>query len=94
MNIELHAYPRQRQAPRQPMRELEQDSGPAHANIVEWHQSMGLARQACARIFRDGGSPADALQVFGLAPRAAADWSRAVELIAETLSSPMTRRAA
>ena len=67
---------------------------PGHINPIEWHQSMGLARQACARIFRDGGSPTDALSAFGVTPRADIDWSRAVEIIAESLATPALRRAA
>lgn len=94
MHIELQSYRRNRTSPRVPARDMEHDAGPAHANVIEWHQSMGLARQACARIFRDGGSPADALAVFGLAAKADVDWGRAVEMIAEKLSSPAARRAA
>jgi hypothetical protein len=67
---------------------------PGHINPIEWHQSMGLARQACARIFRDGGTPADALAAFGVAPGGDVDWSRAVDIIAEALSTPALRRAA
>ena len=67
---------------------------PVHANAIEWHYWLGVARQACARIFRDGGNPADALKVFGLAPQPGIDWGRAVERIAEMLSSPAARRAA
>lgn len=45
-----------------------------------------LARQACARVFRDGGAPIDALEAFGIATDAAvSDWREAVELIATAL---------
>lgn len=70
------------------------DTSPGHINPMEWHQSMGLARQACARIFRDGGTPGDALAAFGVAPVAQVDWSRAVDIIAEALSTPALRRVA
>lgn len=70
------------------------DAGPAHINPVQWHQALGYARQACARIFRDGGAPADAAKAFGLDARDVGDWSRAVELIAESLSRAPVRRAA
>ena len=40
---------------------------PSYINPVQWQQSVGYARQACARIFRDGGNPADAVRAFGLA---------------------------
>lgn len=56
-----------------------------------------LARQACARVFRDGGAPIDALEAFGIATDAAvADWREAVELIAAALCTqrPEVRLAA
>ena len=37
-----------------------------HVNPLQWHQAVGIARQSCARFFRDGGAPADALLAFGL----------------------------
>lgn len=92
MNIEPHIQSRARFPMQRPVVELRDVSRPAHANVVEWQQSLGLARQACARIFRDGGTASDALKVFGLEPAADADWSRAVEAIARLLSSPAGRR--
>lgn len=59
-----------------------------HINPLQWHQALGLARQSCARIFRDGGTPDEALAAFGLARTSAgrsADWSKVVEMIAESL---------
>lgn len=71
------------------------DAAPAHVDPIHWHQAVGYARQACARIFRDGGSPAGALEAFGLEGRGEADWSRAVECIAELLTAAKTvKRAA
>jgi len=68
---------------------------PRHINPVQWQQSIGVARQACARFFRDGGSPADALAAFGMGgSEPAADWSVAVERIALALCAPALRRAA
>mgnify|MGYP000898514211 CR=1 FL=1 len=58
---------------------------PSNISPVQWDQALGLARQSCARIFRDGGSPADAIQSFGLARSAGADWDRAIETIAQSL---------
>ena len=60
---------------------------PNHINSVQWTQAIGYSRQACARVFRDGGSPADALAAFGLdaGDIAASEWSRAVDLIATSL---------
>jgi hypothetical protein len=70
-------------------------STPHNVNPIEWQQNLGYARQACARIFRDGGKPADALKVFGLAPDAAVlDWSVAVDRIAATLTAPQSQRRA
>lgn len=70
-------------------------SKPAHINPAHWHQSVGYARAACARIFRDGGTPADALSAFGIECRASVgDWSKAVERIAEALCAIPARQAA
>ena len=33
---------------------------PRHINSVQWQQAIGYARQVCARMFRDGGTPAEA----------------------------------
>lgn len=67
---------------------------PAHINPILWNQSIGYARQAAARIFRDGGTPADALHAFGVTDRDGgnADWSKAVEAIAEVLSAPTAQQ--
>jgi hypothetical protein len=72
------------------------DAVPANCDPALWDQSMGLARQACARIFRDGGSPSDALRTFAITTTQpnSLDWSKAVSLIAETLSVTPMRRAA
>lgn len=69
---------------------------PDHINPIEWHQSIGIARHSCARIFRDGGSPHDAMRAFGIdAPHGAAgDWKKAVDVIAEYLCARPMRRAA
>ena len=70
------------------------EAAPAHINPVQWNQSLGFARQACARIFRDGGTPADAVRAFGFEASVDTDWSRAVELVAESLTRVPERRAA
>jgi hypothetical protein len=63
---------------------------PSHINPIQWNQSVGYARQAAARIFRDGGTPADAMRAFGIEPYGSgeADWSKAVAAIAEMLCTP------
>ncbi|HZT47974.1 MAG TPA: hypothetical protein VFA64_08355 [Hyphomicrobiaceae bacterium] len=68
---------------------------PQHINPVQWHQAVGYARQVCARIFRDGGTPAEALSAFGVAvPGPDAGWSLAVDRIAQSLCAPALRKAA
>ncbi len=63
---------------------------PHHINPAQWSSVLGYARQSCARIFRDGGSPHDALAAFGLRSRAqtSVDWVHAVEDIAVMLCGP------
>ena len=59
---------------------------PANINAIEWAQANDRARHICARVFRDGGSPVDALKSHGVASECEAnDWGRAVELIAQAL---------
>ncbi|MDX2307969.1 MAG: hypothetical protein NW216_07015 [Hyphomicrobium sp.] len=69
---------------------------PDHVNPLMWQQAQGVARQSCARFFRDGGSPTDAMRAFGLAIASEddADWSRAVDRIAASLCASPQRRAA
>ncbi len=70
---------------------------PDHINPLQWHQAMGFARQSCARVFRDGGTPAEALKAFGIAASAEdakLDWDKAVERVAEVLCAQPQRRAA
>ena len=65
---------------------------PQHINPIEWQQAVGLARQNCARIFRDGGTPDDALRTFGLSTQASNDnendWSATVTTIAHGFCNP------
>ena len=69
---------------------------PQHVNPLQWHQAVGVARQSCARFFRDGGTPADALSAFGVPvdARLASDWGKAVDAIAEVLCAPAAKHAA
>jgi hypothetical protein len=68
---------------------------PQFSNPAQWQQNVGLARTACARIFRDGGTPADALRVFGLDPaHAPKDWAVIVDRVAAALSAPAAARKA
>jgi len=69
-----------------------QDLGPARINPIQWHQAIGYARTQCARIFRDGGGPDDALKAFSLKTGGeVADWSQAVTRIAMRLCTPTAR---
>ena len=53
---------------------------------AEWDHATGVARQVCARVFRDGGAPSDALDAFGLAHEDLhGNWRMAVEQIAHAL---------
>ena len=68
---------------------------PNNVNPVQWQQSIGYARSVCARVFRDGGRPADALAAFNLATdQAPADWSIVVDRIATLISKAPARQAA
>ena len=68
---------------------------PRHINPLQWNEAVGYARAACARIFRDGGGPVEAVRVFGLSGAdSAADWSTAVDRIAQALCAVPLRRAA
>ena len=69
-------------------------SVPDHLSPIQWYQAVGVSRQECARVFRDGGSPQDALAAFGLAADEAMSWERAVDQIAAELCAHPTRRAA
>jgi hypothetical protein len=69
-------------------------SAPRNIDPAHWHQSVGYARQACARVFRDGGSPIEAVTAFGIKSDGPTDWSRAVEMIAEALCARPARRVA
>ena len=53
---------------------------PRHVNPIQWYQAVGYARQSCARVFRDGGTPLDAICAFGICEneRASNDWGKAV----------------
>ena len=68
---------------------------PNNVNPVQWEQSIGYARSVCARVFRDGGHPADALAAFGLdTSEAPADWAVVVDRIATQISKTPLRKAA
>ncbi len=70
------------------------DTSPRHIDPIAWHQALGYARQAAARIFRDGGTPRDAISAFRITAEDVSDWSRAIDLIAQSLTSAAKRQAA
>jgi hypothetical protein len=56
---------------------------PRHVHPVRWHQSVEVARETCARFFRDGRAPTDAVRAHGIASSALTDWAGAVNALAE-----------
>ncbi|MEZ5926368.1 MAG: hypothetical protein R3D57_18515 [Hyphomicrobiaceae bacterium] len=62
---------------------------PANINPVQWSQAVGLARQAAARVYREGGGPREAALSFGVKVAKTQDlsWDRAIEMMAERVSS-------
>ncbi len=69
-------------------------SVPDHLSPIQWHQAVAVSREQCARIFRDGGLPGDALVAFGLKREPGANWERVVDLIAAELCAHPIKRAA
>lgn len=69
-------------------------SVPDHLSPLQWHQAIAVSRQECARIFRNGGTPGDALIAFGLKADDAVSWERAVDQIAGELCARPVMRAA
>lgn len=69
-------------------------STPAHVNPIQWQHALAVSRQACARVFRDGGSPAEAVAAFGIAAAEPLGWQKAVDQIANELCAHPLPRAA
>ena len=67
---------------------------PDYVSPIQWHQAVAVSREQCARIFRDGGAPGDALIAFGLTAEKKANWERVVDLVAAELSAHPMKRAA
>ena len=66
-----------------------------HINPIQWQQAVGLARQTSASVFRDGGTPLDALTAFGLtAGEENVSWEKAIDHIAAELCAHPVARAA
>jgi len=68
--------------------------GPSHIAAQRWQQSCDYARQICARFFRDGCAPRDALKAFGLSAPEAVGWAVAVDRIALSLCAAPLRKVA
>ncbi|MEQ1670635.1 MAG: hypothetical protein ABL893_07245 [Hyphomicrobium sp.] len=74
-------------------------STPSHLNPMQWQQALAVSRDVCARVFRDGGKPNDALASFGVSGAgndnlASVNWDRAVDMIAEEICAhPMAHAA-
>jgi hypothetical protein len=58
---------------------------PDHVNPIQWQQAVGVARQISARVFRDGGTPAEALASVGGQSDSEMTWEKAVDLMAAEL---------
>lgn len=58
---------------------------PANINPVQWSQAVGLARQAAARVYRNGGSAREAAESLGVRVTSETEltWDRAIEAMAE-----------
>ncbi len=69
-------------------------SVPDYLSPIQWHQAVAVSREQCARIFRDGGTPHDALIAFGLKSEPGAHWERVVDLVAAELCAHPIKRAA
>jgi hypothetical protein len=69
-------------------------SVPDYLSPIQWHQAVAVSREQCARIFRDGGAPTDALLAFGLHGETGANWERVVDLIAAELCAHPIKHAA
>lgn len=67
---------------------------PSHINPIQWQHAISVSRQACARVFRDGGSPQEAMAAFGLAAAEPLNWDKAVDQIANELCAHPLPRAA
>lgn len=69
-------------------------SVPDYLSPIQWHQAVAVSREQCARIFRDGGAPSDALIAFGLKAEHDANWERVLDLLAAELCAHPIKRAA
>ncbi len=69
-------------------------STPSHLNSMQWQQALAVSRDVCARVFRDGGTPKEALASFGLAVAQNVNWDRAVDMIAEEICTHPIAQAA
>ena len=68
--------------------------------LPQRHHAQSTARQACARVFRDGGLPIDALVEFGLLTTGDVasdqfhmqlDWAQAVRIITASLIASLRK---
>lgn len=60
-------------------------ASPTHINPIQWHHALAVSRQACARVFRDGGTPGEAVAAFGIVVPEQISWEKAVDQIANEL---------
>jgi len=69
---------------------------PDHINPIQWQTALDVSRQTCASVFRDGGTPREALAVHGLLRDEIEElsWEKAVDRIAAGLCAHELARAA
>jgi hypothetical protein len=65
---------------------------PHHVQPRLWHDALAVARETCARFFRDGREPADALRAFGLPASDIGGWHHVVNALAELHHGPAALR--
>src|SRR5262245_17893148 len=72
--------------------DMDMEMAGAHINPVQWTHALGVARHTCARVFGHGGTPADAVRLFGLSAEGRTlDWGKAVVAVAERLCTSFPR---
>jgi hypothetical protein len=65
---------------------------PRHVRPQQWRQAIDVSRETCARFFRGGRSPADAVRAYGIPASGSATWVHAINVIAEIHCAPAESR--
>lgn len=68
-------------------------SRPDYVNPIEWELALSMARSICADVFREGGTPKDALRTYGVRQTLThPNWQTAIDIIAYSNCSSGTAR--